>query len=66
MAALADGVYDDFSRIEGWIEFHDPVLPDEDAHREYERWFRMYKKLYANLKDTMQERAKNLASSSQI
>ena len=66
MAALADGVYDDFSRIEGWIEFHDPVLPDEDAHREYERWFRMYKKLYADLKDTMQERAKNLAPTSQI
>ena len=61
MAAFSDGVYEDFSRIGGWIEFHEPVLPDEEAHRAYDHYFRIYRKLYADLKETMQERAQILA-----
>lgn len=60
MAAYADGVYASFEEIGSWVAFHDPVVPDEEAHLAYENYFRIYKELYANLKETMQERAKLL------
>ena len=60
MAAYADGAFTSFKDIGAWISFHEPAVPDEQAHESYNAWFKMYKELYANLQNTMSERAKLL------
>ena len=57
LAAYADEVVPDFNEILKWIEFNEPVLPDMEKHKRYDKFFEIYKELYRNLKDTMKKRA---------
>ena len=56
MAAYADGAVAGFAGIRDWIEFEDALQPDEKNHRLYERYYALYKGLYEDLKNRMQER----------
>ena len=60
MAAYADSRYDSFAGISDWISFHEPALPDEAAHDSYNKYFEIYKTLYADLRETMTKRVELL------
>jgi ribulokinase len=53
LAGLATGVVDRPEAILGWLEFQDPLLPDESNGLLYDRYFGEYKQLYLQLKDSM-------------
>ena len=57
MAAKAGKESIDFTQISEWIEFNEAVMPDMKKHNAYNEYFKVYKALYENLKDTMSIRA---------
>ena len=57
MAAKAGKESIDFTQISEWIEFNEAVMPNMKKHNAYNEYFKVYKALYENLKDTMSIRA---------
>ena len=51
LAGVATGVFEDFTIAKQWVEYEDPLEPDEATHRLYLDYFALYKKLYEDLKD---------------
>ncbi|MFW5789093.1 MAG: FGGY-family carbohydrate kinase, partial [Spirochaetota bacterium] len=51
LAGVATGVFKDFTITKQWVEYVDPLVPDEATHRLYLDYFALYKKLYEDLKD---------------
>lgn len=58
VAAVGTGIYQSFDEAtDGMVQMAYTVEPDMDAHVQYEKVFKKYQKLYANLKDMMHEKA---------
>ena len=58
VAAVGTGIYQSFDEAtDGMVQMAYTVEPDMDAHAQYEKVFKKYQKLYANLKDMMHEKA---------
>lgn len=53
MAGIATGLIRDAREIEKWVQFNPPVMPDEENHKLYCEYFKVYKSLYPSLKDNM-------------
>jgi sugar (pentulose or hexulose) kinase len=53
IAAKAVGMVSDFSEMENWVTFHEPLLPDQKNHELYNGYFEIYKELYPILKEKM-------------
>lgn len=58
IAAVVNGVMDDYGIINELVEYDDPFLPNTRNQERYSRFFRLYKKLYEDLKGDMQELSK--------
>ena len=55
IAAVKNGLMKDYDIIKDLVAFDDPFIPDAENHKKYSQYFRLYKKLYKDLKDSMQE-----------
>ncbi|MFA5659664.1 MAG: FGGY-family carbohydrate kinase, partial [Oscillospiraceae bacterium] len=53
MAGISCGLVSDFNEIDKWVEFNEPVLPDDKKHALYNEYYLIYKGLYPSLKNDM-------------
>jgi len=53
LAGVGVGVLSDFSAINDWVDFEEPVMPDPDRHALYSVYFDEYLRLYPKLSDSM-------------
>jgi xylulokinase len=51
LAGVATGIFDGFAVAREWVEFVDPMEPDQDAHAHYQQYFELYRRLYQHIKD---------------
>ena len=58
LAGVASGVFQDFSVAKEWVEYIEPMEPDQHTHDRYMEYFALYKKLYAHVKEDYQELAR--------
>ncbi|MGN0485369.1 MAG: FGGY-family carbohydrate kinase [Lachnospiraceae bacterium] len=57
MAAMGAGYIDDFSEMASWITMSPAIMPNEANHKQYIKYYTLYKELYPNLKEIMSKRA---------
>lgn len=58
LAGVAAGVFKDFSVAKQWVEYIEPMEPNQNNHARYMDYFALYKKLYQHVKDDYRELAK--------
>lgn len=58
LAGIGTGVIKDYSEIENWVQFNEPVLPDKSNHELYSEYFNLYLQLYPAIKNQMHGLAK--------
>jgi xylulokinase len=51
LAGVATGIFKDFSVAKEWSEYIDPMEPDEENHKLYMDYFKLYKELYEHVKE---------------
>ncbi len=51
LAGVATGIFKDFSVAKEWSEYIDPMEPDEENHKLYMDYFKLYKELYEDVKN---------------
>jgi xylulokinase len=51
LAGVASGIFNDFNVARNWTEYIDPMEPDATNHSVYQDYFKLYKKLYADIKE---------------
>lgn len=57
LASIGTGYISSYSQMQTWIDMNPPVMPDEEAHKTYRKYYELYKELYPNLKESMSRRA---------
>jgi len=57
LAGVATGVFSDFLVTKQWAEYVDHLEPNDGNHRLYQDYFRLYRKLYTDLKDDYEQLA---------
>lgn len=58
LAGVGTGVYPDFpTAVKKTVRFHKEYRPDSERHALYQRWFPLYRELYAALHETMHRQA---------
>ena len=58
LAGVAAGVFKDFSVVKDWVEYVEPMEPDQANHDRYMEYFLLYKRLYDHLKEDFVELAR--------
>jgi xylulokinase len=53
LAGLGTGVIDKPERIKEWVKYRDPVEPDPENKKIYDRYYEIYRELYERTKDLM-------------
>jgi ribulokinase len=53
LAGIGAGVIKGYSEIENWVQFNEPVVPDERNHEMYSEYFKIYLQLYPAMKEQM-------------
>ena len=51
LAGVATGAFPDFSVAKQWVEYVEPMEPDEANHRRYMEYFGLYKSIYEHVKE---------------
>jgi len=51
LVGLAVGEFTDYGQIRKWIRYNDPFLPDPARQAVYDRYYRLYRNLYRDLRD---------------
>ncbi len=57
LVGIAAGLIDDYRKIRDWVSYTEPVLPDPERHRTYDRYYRAYRELYERLAPLLHELA---------
>ncbi len=52
IAGVATGHYDSWDQIDHYIEISKSFYPDKDKHHKYQKYYKIYRKLYQDLKNT--------------
>ncbi len=52
IAGIATGHYDSWDQIDHYIQIAKTFYPDKKNHERYQKFYKIYRKLYENLKDT--------------
>jgi xylulokinase len=55
LAGLGTGVFNSSKEIKNWIDFRPLIKTNKNAHKEYEKYYNIFLKLYENTKDLMKE-----------
>jgi len=53
LAGLGTGVIDKPERIKEWVKYREPVEPDSENKKVYDRYYEIYRELYERTKDLM-------------
>ncbi|MCF8001275.1 MAG: FGGY-family carbohydrate kinase [Halanaerobiales bacterium] len=53
LAGLGTGVFNEPTVIKDWLEFKEPIIPDEENNKIYEKYYEQYKDVYLNIKGNM-------------
>jgi xylulokinase len=51
LAGVATGVFTDFAVAKQWAEYVEPMEPNAEHHARYMEYFKLYKQIYAHVKD---------------
>ena len=55
LAGIGTGVFDDASLVKQWLDYDEPIHPNEKNHQLYTSYYEEYKKLYEVTKSTMKK-----------
>ncbi len=50
LAGVATGIFKDFSVAKDWVEYVEPMEPDNSTHNLYMEYFELYKSIYEHIK----------------
>ena len=53
LAGLGTQVFNDPTVIKDWLEFKEPIMPDKENNKIYEKYYKQYKDVYQNIKGNM-------------
>ena len=58
LAGLGTGIFDQISDVRRWAKPEREVHPREQVHEVYQRYYRVYRRLYVQTKEEMHELAR--------
>jgi len=53
LVGLAAGEFKNYSEIRNWISYSNPLLPDPEHRKIYDRYYKLYRDLYRDLRDDL-------------
>lgn len=63
MAGVGVGLFASITEVSGWINYKQTIRPNPDAQRQYEKFYRVYRQVYEDSKETVHRLAALQAAS---
>ena len=58
LAGIGIGLFDDIAQVSDWIKYRRVIVPDLEAHRQYQAYYDIYRQLYLDTVETVHRLAR--------